>query len=135
MLAVLLAGGAFALWPRPRPTVEKCLSLQKGMTRAEVEAVLGPPGDYRTGPRDRYLGQQHWVTFGEHWTDDGTTVISQWECDAARIWVAYKPMPDGTIAVGFIDEAKRLDQGPLDSLLWRAKRQWRRWFPDPLYLE
>jgi hypothetical protein len=23
----------------------------------------------------------------------------------------------------------RREQGPLDNLLWRAKRQWHRWFP------
>jgi hypothetical protein len=26
-------------------------------------------------------------------------------------------------------QVKRVEQGPLANLLWRAKRQWHRWFP------
>jgi hypothetical protein len=45
--AVLLAAGAFVLWPRPeRITRENFKRIREGMTQAEVEAILGPPGDY-----------------------------------------------------------------------------------------
>ncbi len=45
----LASVAAFALWPRPnRFTREDYDRIHKGMTRAEVEAILGPPGDYTT---------------------------------------------------------------------------------------
>src|SRR5262249_62277212 len=42
-----------ALWPRPTPPGASWANVERvenGMTRAEVEAIIGPPGDYRTGP-------------------------------------------------------------------------------------
>jgi hypothetical protein len=56
-LLVVLAGLAVAagvvVWPRTAPvriTPENCDLICKGMIEAEVESVLGPPGDYRTRP-------------------------------------------------------------------------------------
>jgi hypothetical protein len=47
---VLLALGAVVQWPEPnRVTQENYARIEMGMNRAEVEAILGPPGDYRTG--------------------------------------------------------------------------------------
>src|SRR5947209_19173501 len=48
-LAMLIYGTA-TLWSRPEPvTAENYARVHKGMTRAEVEANLGPPGNYETG--------------------------------------------------------------------------------------
>jgi hypothetical protein len=48
-LAVVVAAGAVVLWPRPeRIAWERFDRIHYGMTRAEVESVLGPAGDYRT---------------------------------------------------------------------------------------
>src|SRR5262249_12806073 len=48
--AVLLAGVALVAWPRPgRITRVAFDRIRPGMSRAEVEALLGSPGDYRTG--------------------------------------------------------------------------------------
>ena len=47
----LVAVGAFVMWPRmDRITRENFDRISKGMSRAEVEAILGPPGDYSGGP-------------------------------------------------------------------------------------
>ena len=48
---VALAGvAAFVAWPRvDRITRENADRIRPGMTQAEVEAILGPPGDYRSG--------------------------------------------------------------------------------------
>jgi hypothetical protein len=48
---VTLAGvAALVLWPRAdRVTRANFDRIRVGMSRAEVEAILGPPGDYRTG--------------------------------------------------------------------------------------
>jgi hypothetical protein len=51
VLAVLVAVGLFVLWPRlDRITDENFNRIQEGMSRAEVEAILGPPGDCRAAP-------------------------------------------------------------------------------------
>jgi hypothetical protein len=50
-LAVLVAVGVFVLWLRPgRVTRENFERLKEGMPPAEAKAILGPPGDYTTGP-------------------------------------------------------------------------------------
>jgi outer membrane protein assembly factor BamE (lipoprotein component of BamABCDE complex) len=48
----LVVAGTFVLWPRAnRITRENFDHIEKGMSRAQVESILGPPGDYRTGPQ------------------------------------------------------------------------------------
>jgi hypothetical protein len=125
-LAVLVAVGAFALWPRTdRITLENYDRIHQEMTRAEVEAILGPPGDYRTratacrGVPDRVRD------FDE---TDATTDDKQWDGDGGSIHVDYGRA--GTVVYVTYREMEEADQGPLDVLLWRAKRLWRRWFPD-----
>jgi hypothetical protein len=50
-LVALLAAGAFVMWPRPdRITRENYQRIRYGMSRGEVEAILGPPGDYTSAP-------------------------------------------------------------------------------------
>jgi hypothetical protein len=52
-LAVVVGAGTVVLWPRAdRITLENFDRIKKGMRRAEVEAILGPPGDYTTGPTE-----------------------------------------------------------------------------------
>src|SRR5262245_57459436 len=51
-LAVVVAIGVVVLWARAAPeriTRENYERIRVGMSRAEVYAVLGPPGDYSTG--------------------------------------------------------------------------------------
>jgi hypothetical protein len=56
LVAVLALGGAalFVFWPIPDPpphvTREDYSRIKDGMTEAEVLAILGTPGHYRTGP-------------------------------------------------------------------------------------
>jgi hypothetical protein len=49
-LLVLLAAGAFVAWPRSdRISATNFHRLRVGMSKAEVETILGPAGDHRTG--------------------------------------------------------------------------------------
>jgi hypothetical protein len=129
---VLLAGvTALVLWPPPssRVTRENSDRIKQGMTQAEVEAILGPPGDYTTGPmlvdlgggyepvNDAYPGLDRNLGSG----------MSVWRSDAGCVVVAYSV--SGEVLFSQSVEGKRRAQGPLDNLLWRAKRQWRKWFP------
>jgi len=136
-LAVVVAAGAVVLWPSQpnRITRENCDSIRAGMTRAEVEAILGAPSDYRTG-----LGE--WE-YGGTWRVDPIV-------DPPNLFCYWKEMPShltwGTwlsdsYGVGIaIDDSehvmlkiggqRRKRQHPLANLLWRLKRQWHRWFPE-----
>jgi hypothetical protein len=119
VLGLLVLGIAALLvaWPQPdRVTQENFDRISDGMGRAEVEAILGPPGDYTTGPSQclpafKQLGLP--------------PVVLDWFADTA--WVSIGFDDSGGVVLKRYYPLKRAEQGPLDSLLWRAKRQWRRW--------
>jgi hypothetical protein len=131
-LAVLIAVGAFVAWPRPqRITREKFDRIQDGMSRAEVEAILGPPGDYTTGPlemRDRLGSVVRFDALGGAIPATGGGVFARWAEDSAYAYVIFDAA--GRVIARDFGPVRRAEQGPLDSLLWRAKRLWRRWFRE-----
>jgi hypothetical protein len=109
------------------------------MSRAEVEAILGPPGDYRSGPvlidwpgkRSGGPGMDE-----EEVTDLRTRLMStfgarryllSWRTDRYVCDVTFNPASKVISKDSW--EATRVEQGPLDNLRWRVKRQLRRWFP------
>jgi hypothetical protein len=128
---VLVAVGAFVLWPREDCVTRKnCDRICEGMTWTEVEAILGPPGDYSTG----LLRGPHGCPQSSY--HDLAMLISEvaeggalWLSDTgqAEVWFDNRGR---VVDDPFINECAREPQGPLDNLLWRAKRQWRRWFPE-----
>jgi hypothetical protein len=120
LAVVFCAAGAFLLWVQPSSvTRENCDRIKAGMSRAEVEAILGPPGDYTTGPRVQIIMESGGL---EMHRPDRT-----WNGDEGVFSVWF----DGERKVEFtrFHEWTRIDQSPLESLLWRVKRQWRKWFP------
>jgi hypothetical protein len=134
-LAVLVAVGVVVLWPGPdRITRANFQRIKQGMRRAEVEAILGPPGDYRTGPMDMFQ-----IEFGSDFEGDAGLWVrwasrgyvaepGMWLSDEAQIYLVF----DREDAVRHMVRlsGKLVDSDPLDNLLWRAKRQWRRWIPE-----
>jgi hypothetical protein len=127
-LAVVVAAGVVVLWPRSvsRITRENCDRIRVGMSRADVEAILGPPGDYTTGP----------VAFGSSWNLISTRQYSPNENPARydyltdSAWFAVTFDDAGQVNVRGIEYGSKVNQGALENLLWRAKRQWHRWFPE-----
>jgi hypothetical protein len=147
-LAVVVAVGVAGLWPRAdRVTRANYDRIQFGMTPAEVEAILGPPGDCRTG-----LGE---TGYGEG--ENGSTVNMVWRPDPATAW---PPLPNWTrvpgqspdlgrwaswmndsfvIAAAIDDRSgcvnekfgypRRTTQRGIEKIFWRLKRPWHRWFP------
>jgi hypothetical protein len=138
-LAVVVAVGVVVLWPTQpnRITQENCDRIKKGMSRAEVETILGPPGDHATAPLgdpdpsgvflsswrpyNRSLVDRVYDLFVEH-------EIIQWRGDAGIIAVEFTH--SGHVVWAGIWPVKRAEQTPIGNLLWRLKRQWRRWFPE-----
>jgi hypothetical protein len=130
-LAVVGAAGV-VLWPRPRLRItrenlerikEGYDRIERGMTLSEVVDILGPPGDYRTGPSADFFvnvdpfGQRPDVLEFRIWMSD-TLFIGVWVEDDGHILGVYEFLPSPS------------DQSHLDNFLWRLKRQWHRWFPE-----
>jgi hypothetical protein len=119
---------AMVMWPWPERIAERnFIRIVQGMRRAEVEAILGPPGDYTTGPTDSpargglFLltrDESYYPIYDAAQEWKGNTTIIRVGFDSANV-ATYKEYVRNY----------RVDQGPFDNLLWRAKRQWR-WFPE-----
>ncbi len=128
--ALTLAGAAaFVLWPRPdRLTRVNFDRLREGMSLAEVGALFGPPGDYRTGPT--VISEDTTVYRGLRpgpWPASAPAEWAEWRSDGAWVEVGFDDA--GSAIFAAFSPGWPTDQGALDNLLWRAKRQWRRWFP------
>jgi hypothetical protein len=139
-LAVVVGAGVVVLWPRAeRITRENYEAIRLGMTRAEVEAILGPPGDYATVPFD--IGSGSEVDPSDVYvyclvaplplssSDDSSRVRACWCGNDRLIMIAYDG-PNGGVEALSSTHLRKWDQSPLANLLWRARRQWHRWFPE-----
>ena len=119
-LAVVVAAGAVVLWPRSRITQDDSDRIKIGMTRAEVQAILGPPGDHRTNappPRGRSGGSTRPSgTGGDRWVGDEGTLQVLFNSD------------DRVRGCSWFQSAGERGDGFIQVLRW-VKRQWHRWFP------
>ncbi len=110
---------AFLLWPSPsRVTRENFDRIRERMSRAEVEAILGPPGVYANGPMFLPALKQ-WALF---------FTVSEWYTDDAWVTIAFDDS-GGVVVTRFVGPMSRMEQSPLDNLLWRAQRHGSRWLP------
>ena len=143
-LAVVVAAGVVMLWPwEDRVTRYNYDRIQIGMSLADVEAILGSPGDYRTGLGETGILVGQGSTEAMVWTIDPATdlvpKLPNWSAipDDQRLWADW--LSDSFVIDIAVDESgsvvekigwpRRTTKGRLDNLLWRAKRQWLRWFP------
>lgn len=142
-LVAVLAAGGFELWPRPNRITWDFNRIEPGMSRAEVEAILGPPGDYRTGPTTT-AAYNRIVLFPSGCLSFGGTVQARvsggmdqgdwcstspgeiWESDAGKAKIVFT---DDRVSQVEKSSADKVSQNAAENLLWRAKRQWRKWFP------
>jgi hypothetical protein len=140
-IAGLLSAAALVFWPVPADKHQQtgvteenflhiCRSMHRGSTtggwyegmRSQAEAVLGPPGDYRTRP----------VIFdppscpGRYPPGTPRTVLV-WQTDMVEIHVIVDPR--GTV-LGMGSSTQVISQpGEWDRFHWDLKRRWHRWFP------
>jgi hypothetical protein len=117
IMVLAFAGvAAFVLWPPPITpglTQENFDQVQVGMTRADVEAILGKPAVFAgTG----FIGPQTHPDQGvDLWGDQ--QVVS--------IFFDGK----GLMSEKHADQFRERAPDRLDKMRWRLKQQWRRWFP------
>jgi hypothetical protein len=126
-LAVVSAAGVLVLWPKPsRVTRENIDRIRDGMSLAEVEAILGPRGDYTTGPTQLSMSTD-WGDYRPYFDVHDTSANWEWKGDTACL--IMQPGPH-RVEYRVVVPMYRVRQGHLDNLLWRAQRQWDRWFPE-----
>jgi hypothetical protein len=107
-LAVVVAVGVFVPGPSPEPSLvtrENFDRIKGGMSRADVEAILGPPGDYRTGP---VQGVLVWDLILDATTcHDQCTNGCAWVRDTGWVRVEFNN-GDGTVWASEFFESKRI---------------------------
>jgi hypothetical protein len=131
-LAAVVTAGSFALWPRAdRITRENCERIQSqsrngGMTLAQAVAILGPPGDYRTGPTG-FQGSQILEEADEHGCQEADWT---WQADHGFLRVYPCRDDENRVAGAWFLTEEPIEQTPLENFRWRVKRVWRKWFPE-----
>ena len=123
--ALVCSVGAVKLAPEAgRITAENYERIVSDMSPADVEAVFGPPGDYRTAPAD-HCGPalQAWLE-PERSHPFASEYAQRWYGDSGTVFVRINQ--DGQILKEFTPCQRR---GRVQSLLWRIKRLYHSWFP------
>src|SRR5262249_11442376 len=94
-LVLLLVGGMLpVLFPRPSPvTREAFIRIKAGMTRAEVESILGgKPGDYRTTPAYALSGSGGGISW-DIWSGDEGEVCVYFDGGMVNATEFYEAQP------------------------------------------
>jgi hypothetical protein len=129
----VVAVGAFVLWPRKdRITRENYERIREGMSRVEVEAILGPPGDFTTQPVaevDRAGPSLLLISDARTWPMVDKRAWVEWQTDTGTVGIQFTSSEHVLVPI-FWEMQSISGHDPLDILLWRAKRQWRKWFPE-----
>jgi hypothetical protein len=128
-LFVALAAGMVALWPRSfQITEENCDQIREGLSRAEVEAILGaPPDDYRSAPS--WLDDLTEPNFQRLQSDFRSQgfAFERWHTDDVYLSIVFDP--EGRVVDETHCRPAYEPKGLFDTVRWRAKRQWHRLFP------
>jgi hypothetical protein len=130
-LAAVVAAGVVVLWPPKDPasriTQENFERIKPGMTMAEVTAMLGPPGDYKTPLFPSRVSYRDGPTFGSMMTPaDGPKRVEIWDSDMA--FVSIEVDSSDTVRWGAFAPQPVPNDSILNKALGWAKRQWHRWF-------
>jgi hypothetical protein len=91
----LLAAVRFALWPQVPPsrvTPENFVRIEVGMSRAQVESILGLPGTYYTSPDRVVIRRPTPLWMGLYYPE-------HWITETVEIRIAFTdPKPGGVVA-------------------------------------
>jgi hypothetical protein len=129
---VALAVGALLLKLSSRPnrvSLANYHCVRMGISQSEVIAILGPIGDYTTGPYERHLSSSGSLLgdksiLSEHAPGYETLPFPRstlaWLCDEGEITVEFGP--EGVVCRKVFWPVYPI--GPIE----RAKRLWRKWF-------
>jgi hypothetical protein len=131
-LAVLVAAVALMVFffqpslHTPQITPENIARIERGMTMADVERILGaPPGDYTTMDKS---GPWRIDDRGISTVNGQQSRPETWDGDGLSVTVLFDPLTFRVTGRTVI-HSQCVDNGPFEKELRRARRQWRRWFP------
>jgi hypothetical protein len=116
VLAGVLVALVMPVMPGHCPvTGAACDRIEKGMTLAQVEQILGgPPGDYRTQPTAYPPG----IALDLR---EPSGRIENWDGDEGIVVVVFSPGPERVMFVNFI-RARASNPGPVARATWRLGR-------------
>jgi hypothetical protein len=123
LLALGLAGSMHAPKNHRAPsrvTAEDVARLRKGMSQAEVESILGPPGDYRTCPVD-YDSEEELSLWLDYWRS-GADFEREWLTDTTCVRVGFVEKEGRTGGACLAGRKLARPLGWLDWLRWQATR-------------
>jgi hypothetical protein len=125
VLAVLVATGVFVSWPQTDPasriTWQNFERIAFGVTRAEVDNILGRPGDFTTGPTRG--GRGGGITSGR----PRRGPCLSWEANHATYSIGFDA--EGQVCEKIWQDFEPVHLEPFPNFFWHVNRQWRRWFP------
>jgi hypothetical protein len=118
-VVLVLAGGMIALLrPRHCPVIKAAFErIEKGMTQAEVHAILGgPAGDYRTRPNRPAIK----VRAGS-WS---SWRLEDWEGDEGTVQVIYRQAggPEEEVGDALFQDAELHAAGVAELARWRLRK-------------
>ncbi len=123
-LAALALAATVVLWPRPsRITQANYRLIRYDMTRQDVTALLGPPGDYLTRP----CVYTTWEEEKGSSEEAGGDHPEEWRGDEGRIWVWFDAR--GRPCEKTLHRPVVVEQTPLEYARWRLERAWKRQVP------
>ena len=129
MVLVLAGAVAFVLWPAPdRITKENLWRIHNGMSQTEVVAILGPPGDYRTGPTIDSGDGGGAILWGEGLLDHPIVDHLEWVGDTQNIKIWFEAGTERVEQIS-LNANHRLEESLVDRFHRGAKRRWKQWFP------
>jgi hypothetical protein len=92
-------------------------------SQSELVSILGPPGDYTTAPTSiTGFGESVSVPY-DHLLG---LPVDYWKTDTVEITILVTKDGCADLMLWTVNKSP---QGTLENYVWRAKRQWRRWFP------
>jgi hypothetical protein len=124
-LIVLTLCAGLATWLPPSDPMRKDFDrIHAGMTLAQVEAILGPPGNYRT-PSDRGGEYLYPIVMWGDYSDSKGNKFCYWQYDSLQIEVVLGP--DGRVLMAEYAHVTRGDDGIWENAR-RRLRQFLQWF-------
>jgi hypothetical protein len=117
---VTVATGAVAvavLWPWPRVSRAKYDRIKLGMSRAQIDTLLGGPGDFTTRATCvSASAEPAWEGAPEAWLGAATEA---WRGDEGTIWVAFDA--SGRVAAKRFQPGERCEPSRLEKFLRRLR--------------
>jgi len=94
-LAVLVLVGMLVVWliPSSGPTPANVKKIERGMTLAEVYAILGPPTEERWVPQETVESRSTWWTVAAWEPNDGHVIVVFYGGQVDHLRSGFAPSP------------------------------------------